>query len=236
MPCCPRVPCASGGTFFRFSFLHPVNATSVLRLIRSVEIVRRITQRGNRRTTANNPRTKSRWSVSGPVTSEKNSDVKRPSSSATAERTGPIIFFDGVCGLCNRSVDFVLARDGDEQFRFAPLQGETAQAALSASDIQTLGSLVFVSESGTSRHSTAIVRILWKLGGIWSFWGNRSFEDGSSSALATRIDATTRNATTRSFISGLRFRGISTKLTCPVLPGSGNSFDQKTRPAAPGQV
>ncbi|MCH8830083.1 MAG: DUF393 domain-containing protein [Planctomycetes bacterium] len=104
------------------------------------------------------------------MTSEKNSDVKRPSSSATAERTGPIIFFDGVCGLCNRSVDFVLARDGDEQFRFAPLQGETAQAALSAPDIQTLGSLVFVSESGTSRHSTAIVRILWKLGGIWSFW------------------------------------------------------------------
>jgi predicted DCC family thiol-disulfide oxidoreductase YuxK len=37
----------------------------------------------------------------------------------------PIIFFDGVCGLCNRTVDFVLQEDRDQRFLFAPLQGET---------------------------------------------------------------------------------------------------------------
>jgi predicted DCC family thiol-disulfide oxidoreductase YuxK len=37
----------------------------------------------------------------------------------------PIIFFDGVCGLCNRTVDFVLQEDRDQKFLFAPLQGET---------------------------------------------------------------------------------------------------------------
>ena len=36
-----------------------------------------------------------------------------------------IVFFDGVCGLCNRMVDFVLREDREETFLFAPLQGET---------------------------------------------------------------------------------------------------------------
>jgi hypothetical protein len=34
----------------------------------------------------------------------------------------------------------------------------------------------------------------------------------------------------------MRLGGITTKLTCPVLPGRGNSFYQTPRPAAPGQV
>ena len=38
-----------------------------------------------------------------------------------------IIFFDGVCGLCNRTVDFVLREDRDRNFLFSPLQGETFQ-------------------------------------------------------------------------------------------------------------
>jgi predicted DCC family thiol-disulfide oxidoreductase YuxK len=36
-----------------------------------------------------------------------------------------IIFFDGVCGLCNRTVDFVLQQDRARIFLFSPLQGET---------------------------------------------------------------------------------------------------------------
>ena len=36
-----------------------------------------------------------------------------------------IIFFDGVCGLCNRTVDFVLREDRDRNFLFSALQGET---------------------------------------------------------------------------------------------------------------
>src|SRR5260221_9902663 len=40
----------------------------------------------------------------------------------------PILFFDGVCGLCNRTVDFVLREDRDRKFLFASLQGETFKA------------------------------------------------------------------------------------------------------------
>ena len=38
-----------------------------------------------------------------------------------------MIFFDGVCGLCNAWIDFVVARDKTRVFRFGPLQGDTAR-------------------------------------------------------------------------------------------------------------
>lgn len=42
----------------------------------------------------------------------------------------PIIFFDGVCNLCNLAVDLVIKHDPNRKFLFAPLQGETAKAML----------------------------------------------------------------------------------------------------------
>jgi len=39
----------------------------------------------------------------------------------------PVILFDGVCNLCNGTVDFLLKRDRKKQFRFASLQSETGK-------------------------------------------------------------------------------------------------------------
>lgn len=76
----------------------------------------------------------------------------------------PILFFDGVCGLCSRAVDFVISRDPEGVFRFAPLQGETAQAMLSPAEIESLDTMVVATEEGLYRRSSAAVRLLWKLG------------------------------------------------------------------------
>jgi GTPase involved in cell partitioning and DNA repair len=43
-----------------------------------------------------------------------------------------ILFFDGVCNLCNSWVDFLVRRDKRKQFRYAPLQGTTFQGVLAA--------------------------------------------------------------------------------------------------------
>lgn len=89
-----------------------------------------------------------------------------PADAASPAETSPIVFFDGVCGLCNASVDFILAKDRKGVFRFAPLQGETAAAMLTPEDIASLKSLVLRDEKGRIfRRSTAIWRILWTLGG-----------------------------------------------------------------------
>ena len=77
----------------------------------------------------------------------------------------PVIFFDGVCGLCSKWVDFTLARDCDGLFRFAPLQGETAQRALGDWAAE-LHSVVLLEKGGCFRKSDAVCRIFAKLGGI----------------------------------------------------------------------
>ena len=83
----------------------------------------------------------------------------------------PILFFDGVCGLCNWFVDFILTRDSDGIFRFAPLQGSTAARSISAEDVASLRSVVLLDAAGSHRRSSAVVRVLRRLGGIWSVMG-----------------------------------------------------------------
>jgi predicted DCC family thiol-disulfide oxidoreductase YuxK len=41
-----------------------------------------------------------------------------------------VVLFDGVCNLCNRSVDFLVRHDRAQRLRFAPLQSETGRALL----------------------------------------------------------------------------------------------------------
>jgi predicted DCC family thiol-disulfide oxidoreductase YuxK len=43
----------------------------------------------------------------------------------------PVILFDGVCNLCNNSVQFVIKRDKQNRFQFASLQSEFGQNILS---------------------------------------------------------------------------------------------------------
>ena len=84
---------------------------------------------------------------------------------------GSMIFFDGVCGLCNATVDFVLRHDTQAVFQFSPLQGQTARESLPADLRERLDTLVLQSDRGTYVRSAAVVRILWGLKGLWWFWG-----------------------------------------------------------------
>ncbi|MBL4884880.1 MAG: thiol-disulfide oxidoreductase DCC family protein [Planctomycetaceae bacterium] len=99
--------------------------------------------------------------------------------SVTAEKTpeekeqlpDQVIFFDGVCGLCNHFVDFVLKLDRDQVFLFAPIQGETAEKYLKATDLDKMKSIVLMKQGHVFRHTAAVVRVLWGLPGIWKIAG-----------------------------------------------------------------
>lgn len=91
-------------------------------------------------------------------------------------RRGPValVLYDGVCGLCDGFVQFLLAEDRAARLTFAPLQGETARAHLPAPDDlgQTVGSVIFVMETAQGRRTTlmrsdAALRILDTMGGFW---------------------------------------------------------------------
>lgn len=64
----------------------------------------------------------------------------------SAEVGGPVLFFDGECGLCNRLVRGLLRLDRHGRLRFAPLQGRAAQAYLRTHGLPTVDfdTLIFV--------------------------------------------------------------------------------------------
>ncbi len=61
---------------------------------------------------------------------------------------GPVLLFDGECGLCNRIVRLLLRLDDRGELRFAALQSAPAQAFLRAHGLPTehFDTLVFVPE------------------------------------------------------------------------------------------
>ena len=82
---------------------------------------------------------------------------------------GPIIFFDGICGMCNRFVDVILRADRRSQFRFAPLQGETARRLLPPQPADPAAwSMVYLDERGVHDLSDASLQVYRRLGGAWS--------------------------------------------------------------------
>lgn len=85
------------------------------------------------------------------------------------ESEHPILFFDGVCNLCNRSVQFVLLRDSKGLFRFAPLQSAVAKKMLGnrGVNLQQLESVVLLWQGRVYERSAALIEVLKLLGGGW---------------------------------------------------------------------
>jgi predicted DCC family thiol-disulfide oxidoreductase YuxK len=91
------------------------------------------------------------------------------------EPANPILLYDGVCGLCNRFVQFILKRDRQDRCRFAALQSDfagkiLARHSLSARDLDTVYLVQHheqANESLLSRSDAAIV-VGFELGGWWS--------------------------------------------------------------------
>ena len=86
----------------------------------------------------------------------------------------PIFLYDGVCGLCNRTVQFVLNRDPGGQFRFAALQSPLAAEILAqhGRDAADLDTVVLVLDPGAESErvffrSRAILKICGSLGWPW---------------------------------------------------------------------
>lgn len=80
-----------------------------------------------------------------------------------------VIMFDGVCNLCNASVNFVIDRDKDRYFRYAPLQSDTGRAFLEehGHHVQNLDSVILAEGQTYYTKSTAALRIARRLSGAW---------------------------------------------------------------------
>jgi predicted DCC family thiol-disulfide oxidoreductase YuxK len=100
----------------------------------------------------------------------------QPLDPAPNEPARPVVFFDGDCGLCERSVQFLLARDPDGALSFAPLQGAFARRLLPDAwrDVGPGGTVVlYEPDAGgrCTRRSEAILRALRYLPSPWGWLG-----------------------------------------------------------------
>jgi predicted DCC family thiol-disulfide oxidoreductase YuxK len=82
------------------------------------------------------------------------------------EDTQRVIIFDGLCGFCNKSVDTLMRIDVQKKFHYTSLQGEFAKGLPLKPHVE---SIVFYENGTLYYRSTAILKILRSLGGIWIF-------------------------------------------------------------------
>lgn len=78
-----------------------------------------------------------------------------------------IILFDGVCNMCNASVNYVMDHDPADHFRFASLQSEVGSALAAKHGIDTarLSTIVLIEGGQAYIRSTAALRICRRLTG-----------------------------------------------------------------------
>ena len=86
-------------------------------------------------------------------------------------KTRKIILFDGICNLCNQSVQFVIEHDSKNQFHFASLQSEFGQDFLKKNKLEAtqFDSIVFIEDDQFYTKSSAALKIAKYLDGITSW-------------------------------------------------------------------
>ena len=123
----------------------------------------------------------------------------------------PVLLYDGTCGFCAASVQWVLARDRVGTLRFAPLQGETARPILARHpELAGVDSVAWVERSGEALEarearetvyvrSAAAIAVARYLGGKWSVVARlaalvpRSIRDRGYDLIARHRQRLTRN-------------------------------------------
>jgi predicted DCC family thiol-disulfide oxidoreductase YuxK len=102
-----------------------------------------------------------------------NLEMERPADS----NRFPVLLYDGVCAVCNKSVQTILKHDRQGTMRFAALQSDYGAAALERHpDLKGVDSVIFLepaADNGNERayaRSTAALKVASYLGGIWKFF------------------------------------------------------------------
>lgn len=79
-----------------------------------------------------------------------------------------IVFFDGECNFCNKSVQFIIKHDHKGHFRFASLQSVVAESLLVKYNQTPLpDSIVLIEKKQLFTESTAVLHICKNLDGLW---------------------------------------------------------------------
>ena len=79
-----------------------------------------------------------------------------------------IIFYDGLCAMCNRFIRILITLDKKEKFLLAPLQGKNGKILQKkfSKELKGIDSVIFYNKKVYTK-SSAVITILSELGGIY---------------------------------------------------------------------
>lgn len=78
-----------------------------------------------------------------------------------------VIFFDGVCNLCNGMVRFVIRRDPRKHLYFATLQSELGYRIAQRAGVKTGEGIILYVRGEIFTRSSAVLQITRRLSGLW---------------------------------------------------------------------
>ena len=81
-----------------------------------------------------------------------------------------IVFFDGVCNLCNRSVNFLIKQDKKNVLKFASLQSAYAQKVVPKALLnhEKLDNIIVYTDGKFYDRSIAVLKLCKILGGLFT--------------------------------------------------------------------
>jgi predicted DCC family thiol-disulfide oxidoreductase YuxK len=79
--------------------------------------------------------------------------------------TSRIVFFDGICILCNRTVDFLISKDRKKKLKFASLQSDIAMEIIPPElfNGKDMNTVIFNDQGRYYTRSAAILKVLGHL-------------------------------------------------------------------------
>jgi len=82
-----------------------------------------------------------------------------------------IILFDGICNLCNSSIQFIIRHDKKGKFRFASLQSDFGKMQIKKNQIDTskTDSVIYIYNNKAYIQSDAALKIVRQLNSAWPF-------------------------------------------------------------------
>jgi len=83
----------------------------------------------------------------------------------------PLLFFDGICNLCNNSVATIIKKDRHQKIKFASIQSDAAKEILLQFDNYNsdIDSIILLNKNQLYYKSSAILRVCIILGGVYFF-------------------------------------------------------------------
>lgn len=83
-----------------------------------------------------------------------------------------VLLYDGLCGFCNTTVQFIMGHESRPVLLFAPLQGTFAAGVIGRHpELKKVDSLVWIEGEGAGERvkvrSAAALQVAWYMGGVW---------------------------------------------------------------------